>query len=533
MTGFEKAKYDGILKELRGGEYESLAKYWPKLDEEQIAFKIWLRWKVLTDLYFLGVEIFKYPLVEGKRSKKGVIDPKYHKWMCGILQREQDTILLSPRYTLKSSWIKTRVVQLVLQQPNTAIGLFSSTGFLVEKELGAIARMFAHPLLMSVFPDRIPAPGKDFKNWQKKTANELTIWRDESGYVPQESQITAFGCGANIVGQHFKWAFLDDVVTPDNVTTLDQMQKVVDWWEYLQPILGPDSIKIITGTHYHYNDLYAQIVSEGQIPKENVYRRAAIEGGKAIYSLLDLRALEKLKKSMSNYKFSCQFMNNPIPQEDKLFPPPQPTFTQLAPNREYKYYIAVDPAATTNKWSDETGIAVGAFDGKTLWIVEAIGVKLPPNELADLIIRKQIQYEAKRVGIELGLQEALRYVIEMKRSQREASMGKRLSLSIMPIPVKSNKSKVQRIASSLGAFCREKKCIIGESCKQLLAEMDMYTGKDNEKDNVIDAASMLFQTVDAFSQFFQVPEQFRNPVMTLRDLFKVKPKFEWAKGMVS
>ncbi|HUW48652.1 MAG TPA: hypothetical protein VMW36_07910, partial [Patescibacteria group bacterium] len=143
-----------------------------------------------------------------------------------------------------------------------------------------------------------------------------------------------------------------------------------------------------------------------------------------------------------------------------------------------------------------------------------------------------IQYGAMRVGIELGLQEALRYVVDMKRSAWENSTGKRLPLNIMAIPVKSNKSKVQRIASSLGAFCREKKCLIGENCKQLLSEMDMYTGKDNEKDNVIDAASMLFQTVDAFAQYFQVPENFRNPIMTLRDLFKVKPKHEWARNMV-
>lgn len=501
MTDIETQKYQEFLSawEEKGAE-----------QAEEYAFDDWVRWKCLTDLFYLGYEVLglKNARYRGGRKAK-VIDPKLHKWMADVIQMDIDTLLLVPRGHLKSSWTKIGIIQRILRDPNIRIGLFSATASLAEAMIKDVKMTICHPLLMRLFPDVVIDPGKDFRNWEKSTANMMTIKRDiEDGKKPQEEQVEAYGVGANIVGRHFDIHFYDDLVTPDFVSTVAQINKLRDWYALVQAILSPDGLEKMTGTRYHYMDLYGSILEEGYYGK-HVYVRKVEEGGKPIYNYFNKKMIEKNRKRMGNYLFSCQYENNPISREDQLFPPPQPTFDVL-PDGEYEYFVSVDPAATVKAYSDYTGIAVGAIDRKTniLYIVNCFGVKKTGDDIARLLIAINDKYHPIRIGIEYGLQEHLKYIIANEVSKVRDTINPGYSLPTEGIKI-SKQSKYDRINWTLGAMVRGGSVKVQADLHALMTQMENLTPNYKGKDDLVDAASMLPITARMFG--FQPSEAEREP----------------------
>lgn len=534
MTHVDKEKYAQIVTIIQEGMIEEaglsdatdeVKGEYLSIREEQIhetAYDEWLKWKCLTDLYFLGAEIMGWKDSVDVKTKRKRIDPSIHAWMAWQLQQDCDKMLLLPRGILKSTWTKLRIVQEILNNPNIRICLCSVTATLVETELADIKKMFAHPLLRRLFKDIIPDPGKDYKGWEKSNAECLTLKRDpELGFVPQEAQITVVGMGKKITGHHFDKLYFDDVIDKDNVNTLELMQKVMDWYGYMQSIMDPSGTMTVIGTFYHYNDLYNVIIRESHIDKNHIHIRRVREHGKIIYSYFTEKYLDRMYKRQGRYIFNCQYMLDPSPIEDKIFTPPQPTFETL-PKDEYSFYISVDPAATVGTYSDKTGIVIAAVNkAGYVYIVESFGLKKKSNELAEFIINKCVQYRPARVGIELGLQTHFQYILEAKKQDYEKKHHTTVPCNIVPIPISRTKSKGDRVNLTLGAFVRERKLYIHKECKGLIQQMDMFTGRDGDEDDQVDAASMLFYTIESFAYQYWVEPTFTKKApwdRTLRDI---------------
>ena len=513
MTATDTKQYNAILEQV--GDPEK-------------AQPMFLRWKCQTDLYFLGTEIFGWKKVH--TGKRWLIDPKFHGWMANLMQKEENCLILVARKSLKTTWKKAKIVQSVLNYPNRRRGLFSVTPRLVEYTLGAICVMLCNPVLLKLFPDILRPPGKDFRNWEKKTHNEVTIYRDSAfGYVPQEPQLSALGNLAKVQGLRVDECHPDDILDDSTVRSAALMDKCEDWWAYMQSVLETGGYTQMTGTPYHYSDLYAKIIREKHFPKSRIYVRPAIVNGKIQYkSWFRKKDFDDIRKISGEYIFNCQYLLDPVPKGMEIFPPPQPTFTQLPPD-EYRYYITVDPAATTHDYSDDTGITVAAVNKqKQIFIVESIGIKKRGEEIARFLIDKCVQYEPDRVGIEFGLQIDLKYTLEHMKAEYENRTRTKVKMNILPIPISSRVSKVEKINMSLGAYIRLGKCRISEKCVDLIRQMDLFTGKGKEKDDLVDSASLIFATVEGFAvgHWTQGLDNFMQG-MTMRDLFKRKQGYSW------
>lgn len=462
--------------------------------DEELATDIFIGWKCKTDLYFLATEILG--LSKAREKNRNRLDPVFHGWLAGKLQPNVDRLILVPRGHMKSTFMKIKVVQLILQNPMIRIGLFSRTASLVEEQLADIKRLLSTPLLRRYFPDLLPEPGLNYKNWDRSTLNQLTVRRSPDwGRIPQEEQIEAWGMGATITGRHYDVIMLDDILNEQSVSTLEQIMKVRDYYSYLQAIKEPDGFEQIVGTRYHYADLYGTIIKEGWF-KRHVYTRQAIENGKPIYKFFTLKNLEKIKSRTSAYIWSCQYENNPIPKELQVFPPPYPMFTNL-PEGKYAYYITVDPAATTKTHSDYTGFVVtGISDSGKMYVVEAIQVKKKGDEIADILIGLVAKYKPTRIGIEFGLQTALSFIIQAKQKDYEARTDTILPMPIHPIKIPRNMSKETRIERSLGSFIRDDRIIMHVNTSDLQRQMEHFPRA--EHDDLIDALSMQFQLIERF-----------------------------------
>jgi hypothetical protein len=99
-------------------------------------------------------------------------------------------------------------------------------------------------------------------------------------------------------------------------------------------------------------------------------------------------------------------------------------------------------------------------------------------------------------------------------------------------------SKADKIRRTIGAFIRDTRAFFKPEMRELFMQMDSFNphSKDND-DDILDAASMMMQTVEYFapSQWQNVQDyQFgKNEYsLTFDDLFKKAPKAWWGGKFV-
>ncbi len=539
----EKRKWEEILIDTKG--------------DETLANKLYLRWKCLTDLYFLGSEILGLSKARGSTGKAR-LDPKLHVQMARFLQSDEDWLLLYPRLHMKTTWIKIAIVQLILQNPFRRVGLWSRTSKLVRKELVSIRNLFATPVLRELFPDIIPDPGKNFKGWQKVTADELTIYRDQrEATIPQENQVEVWGIDATVVGHHYDYHFYDDIINEKSVTTPSQIEKVLNWWQHVQAIKELTAIEKMTGTRYHQRDIYKIIMEERHFG-DNFVVRKAIENNRPIYSYFSLKDLARIKRKMGPATFSTQMMNEEVAGENKIFQPPYPIYEVIQKSpAKYKLFmgkgtdsydeerdgvfdnfLAIDPAPTVGYRSDHTGIVAAGVPIKIknkIVFHEAYRVKELPEKVATIIVDKIFLYRPRRVAIEYGLQTALQPLIEVKLREREKELGAIIWPAFIPISI-GNTAKADKINRTLGSFVRDGRAFFRRDMIGLFAQMDLFNpySKDND-DDILDAASMAIQAVEYFApgHWENVKEERWVFGTRLEDFYKKRYADEWARPFAS
>ena len=512
MTPYEVRKYDLLLKEI-GNEDE--------------AMRFWLRWKCQTDLFWLGAEIFGLKHARDAKTRKHRLDSRMHRQMSREICAEGDKLLLYPRDHMKTTWVKMRIVQLVLINPNYRIGLWTKTLALAKKELKSIKALFMNRTLMELFPELIP----ERRNWEKDTQNELTMIREpdeKTGYLPQECQIECWGIESTVTGHHYEFHFYDDIIDKDSIRTAEQIQKVLEWWQDVQGMKQIGTEECMTGTRKHERDIYASIIRESYFQTVVVHK--AIQAGRPFYSYFTLDALSKRKKQMGDYKFSLEFMNDPLPESEKMFQAPYPVYTRL-PDLEFKHYIAVDVAYSVERDANWTGIVVGSVPIKTpncVYYQEAYRLKEKPDVIADEIIKKLIQYRPRRLGIEAIAFESMRYIIDAKVKEWEVGSGQVLSFEYFPLPQKVGKqSKSDKIENTLGAFMRSERAFFRSTLDLLFTQMDFFNRfSEKNDDDVLDAAAMLIMTVENFSGAHWIAANGFSPVglVTIETLRKLQPQ---------
>jgi hypothetical protein len=307
---------------------------------------------------------------------------------------------------------------------------------------------------------------------------------------------------------------------------MEQVNKTREWYGYIQGVLEPGGQEIYIGTPYHYADLTTFIRNEGIYDK--IYKRSVTEGDHIIYSYFTHKMLDKIKKRMTPYQWSCQYECDPMPQEDQLFPPPQPQFTEL-PKGKYNYYMAVDPAATIKTWSDETAIVVAAVNEiGHVFIVDAFHFKKTGDQTAEFILQLNERYHPVKIGVEFRLQEHLRYVIDLTKSNWEASQGKPIYLPIEGVDI-ANKNKYDRINLTLGSFVRSNRMAIKSNLTDLMTQMQLYNRNYSGKDDLVDACSMIFSVVDTFSfKYWKEPLGIlKQGIITFETLFRKNTAVGW------
>lgn len=172
-------------------------------------------------------------------------------------------------------------------------------------------------LFQAVYPELIP-PDKNNTKW---TESQILLPRPKSF---DEPSIMCVGLGAKVTGFHFTDIIYDDVFGEKAALSEAEAERVISWVQYAAGLAhDPATLREkFVGTRWKHGerDVYGWLMIH--VPQIKWSVRAAIEDGKPVFpQRFTLDILDDIRKREGDYKFFCQYMNNPIAPEGADFPP--------------------------------------------------------------------------------------------------------------------------------------------------------------------------------------------------------------------
>ena len=369
--------------------------------------------------FALGIE-------EGKSTVK--LAP-FHKEMCSFIDKnpKRFKLVLVPRGHLKSSLVTIgKSLQWMYQDPSVRILIANATYKMATTFVGQIERnlKFNQKLI-----EKFGCIADNPVNW---TSDTITLEAAKEAHGKKEATLTGFGMGGNLVSQHYDKIILDDIVNRDSINTRDQIEKSILFLKDIFDLLEPGGELIILGTRWHDEDLYGWIMNKDNdvISSFDVYMCPAFTGNlrdvnnfQAIWpEKFNRNVLEKLYREKGPYEFSCQYLNDPVPDEDATFQRKWFHYydeTELK-GRPLNKFTTVDPAISLLKEADYTSIVTVGVDHFHNWyILDIFRDRVTPQQLINQLYITYERWHPIEMGIEnVAFQKVLQYSLNEEGRKR-------------------------------------------------------------------------------------------------------------------
>ena len=384
------------------------------------------------------------------------VDRLVHKRLVdGLEDDKRRKLYLLPRGSFKSTigTIGYALWRLIIN-PDLRILMDSEVLDNAEKFLGQIKQHLRSNSFRELYGDLISSK-------HRETSREFTL-SSRKNYRLKEPSIFATGIGTVNVGQHYDEIICDDLHSEKNVSTQDQIEKVIAHYRLLLSLLEPGGRLIIIGTRWHFSDLYNYLLEE-EIPETEglweVYHEKATRDDGSLYfpDRLTKEFLKEQRSAMGSYLYSCQYQNDPVDPDTQVFK--REFFKYWGGSGEFfptndkgknlllNVYILIDRAFSTRSSADYTGcIAVGVSSTGALYVLDAERHKFGLNELGALIfrwIRKYGEGRIRYVGIETINWE------EIEKHMRDTMKVNKVFFNLVRLKPESKQTKTRRIEAAL------------------------------------------------------------------------------------
>jgi predicted phage terminase large subunit-like protein len=367
-------------------------------------------------------------------------------------------LILMPRGHLKST-IGTILYTLwrIYRNPNIRILVACHKQELSYAFIRALRSQFENPELESVWNKRPHITGALLPKLQAKTRDRnfnietdaedrKVIWNNVALQVIRdikapEPTVLAASVGASVTGQHYDLVIFDDLINFDNVESESKKHRVEEWIQDIESVLNPPQVTvvkgkdgfsipeilggelIVTGTRYAVDDYYGQIIERQEEIGFKVHSRNIYKNGKdntdgyLWHEKYNERLISSLQARLSPRRFASQYLNTVYEKDHALLNPnaiqviaDDDVFTnqgrlcvRLASGRIeiLNQIIAVDPAFSTSKTSDDCAILVGGklSDGR-LVLADASCDRMIAAEVVAKVIEFATKYNAFRLYYE-------------------------------------------------------------------------------------------------------------------------------------
>lgn len=288
------------------------------------------------------------------------------------LQDDLTSLLaLMPRGTLKSSIITIGfTIQWLLNYGDDRVLIDSETftkskAFLTEIKGHYESDEFFREIfytIYGIYPD------------QKKTTVQkgTDTWSTETIVLANRSRkrkepsVDCAGIDVTKNGMHYDLVIMDDLHSEKNTRNAEQIEQVKEHYRLVYSLLEPGHPAVVVGTRWDYNDLYQMIIDEEQEDFNFITRSAESTDGAIFYpGRLSKKELDKFRRKQGPYIFSCQYMNNPVDNENATFKKSMFRYVTMDQvNKEsINWYGLVDPS-WKGESSDYAVIVIGGMDSR-------------------------------------------------------------------------------------------------------------------------------------------------------------------------
>jgi len=396
-----------VPETLREREIDADKQYLQSLLKEK------MRRRGLSDLRYFAKKICGYQDLTGVNG--------FHGDYCRHLEDKDYKFKLSltPRGSLKST-IGTIAgsLQEVTKNPNIRILLASEKYSNSVKFLSEIkGHIEKNEIYKSLYGDL---------KGDKWTEGEIIV--STRTHWKKEPTITCAGIDVTKVGMHYDRIKIDDPHSEQNITSQEQIDKVIRWYRLLLSLLDPGGYVDVTGTIWHYADLYNYIetkekerVDKGRKPRYKIFKRDSFIGSTEQLlngeieeehllwpERLTAEFLADQYLEQGPYIFSCQYRLNPIDDENATFKrswmqgiDPDVLAKEVRKrNGKLNIYCAVDPMRD-EEGKDFLAIPTVAVDENyQMYIMDHSRMKANEYDTVEEMFRIQKKWQPIRMGVE-------------------------------------------------------------------------------------------------------------------------------------
>lgn len=337
-------------------------------------------------------------------------------------------LALMPRGTLKSSVITIGfAMQWLLNFPEDRVLIDSEV---YEKSKGFLAEIKGHYQdsegLRAVYKtlfNKLP----DSKKTQDNPRG-TEVWSTEKIVLTcrsrqrKEPSIDCSGIGVSKNGMHYDLALMDDLHSEQNTRTGEQIELVKSHYRLMYSLLEPGHPAIVIGTRWNYNDLYQEIIDNEQDEFNFITRSAESQDKELFYEKrLNRKELDKFRKKLGPYLYSCQYMNNPIDDETATFKKSMFRYVPIAAleDKKINWYGMVDPS-WKGESSDYAVLMIGGMDAQGEIYVRMIHrAKMTYGEIVTKMFEMQKIYQPRQWMLEtIGSQKSIQHFLEQEQRRQ-------------------------------------------------------------------------------------------------------------------
>jgi len=394
----------------------------------------------------------------------------FHEEWLRHYQSGRSFILLAPRGHAKSSTGQEYLLWRIAQNPNIRIIIISSTYELAQ---GLAFSLKLH--LETKFPWLVKGAAK----WGEKG---MFVSRSE---ISKDPTIRVASMEGVEPGPRADLLWGDDVVGENNSASELQRQKIHTIFnKVLMPMLEPNGQAFLTGTPYHFGDLYAKLEKEDSW---QVYRYTAIQrDGSALW-----RERFPILCSRSEHSGNCcltfirQHLGTPIFNNQYLCDPSGLVGRLLKLEWLNPYYDAtphdmeivqgVDLAVSEKETADYTAIVTVGYSPslQKIFLLNIWRKQVSFPEQIKAIKEQAATYQPKAIVIETNVYQKV-LAIQLQTTTFLPIMGK--------VTVKD---KVQRIIGNLSPHFESKRLVVRRDMGDFLSEYLEFP--DGTHDDMLDA----------------------------------------------
>lgn len=433
--------------------------------------------KCATDTGFAARYLFEFnydqglaedgvTITEVNRPNGGIRRDGPHKDMTEFLDAPgSQKLLLAPRGSYKSTILTSYVARQLLRDRDTTVLYCMKTESGAKFKLRDIRRLLELEKVKDVYGN---VRGKKWSN------TEIFVSGRSHNVSETAPNVMAAGVGQALAGTHFRIIILDDVVDWDNVRNSEQIDKTLDFFRMVQPLLDPGGLLIVCGTRYVDQDLYGHIIREldfdvmhiscGMKVSRDDFGKWSLYG-EPTFAHLDERHLQNKFDSMDNPSdFVSQYMNEIMSSAEQLFtremfqwhPRWEPWMGDTAG------YILADTAVSTSKTACYTAINLVGLDYRDhAYLLDLAVGRMKPYEVVNALVDMYERWSSK-----LHIRGILMENITLNETYRamivEECRRRQLNPNLVGIPRgRTDEAKDRRIERLHGRFSNGRFHVVG------------------------------------------------------------------------